>query len=63
MCHIAPSPARRRGGRSVCLATTLTTSSRRWEANGILRTVVLMWGLRLRWFLGADVAGLARRYR
>ncbi len=63
MEDIELSRALRRRGRPVCLATTLTTSSRRWEANGILRTVVLMWGLRLRWFLGADVAGLARRYR
>jgi hypothetical protein len=30
--------------------------------HGILRTVVLMWRLRLAYFLGADPAQLARRY-
>ena len=40
----------------------ITTSSRRWERDGILRTVVLMWALRLRYFLGTDPDALARRY-
>lgn len=39
------------------------TSSRRWEQRGVLRTVLLMWELRLRYWLGADPAVLARRYR
>ncbi|MEP5766640.1 MAG: TIGR04283 family arsenosugar biosynthesis glycosyltransferase [Halieaceae bacterium] len=45
------------------VAEPLTTSSRRWEARGILRTVVLMWYLRLRYWLGADPEHLARLYR
>lgn len=45
-----------------CLPDVVVTSSRRWEKNGILRTVVLMWRLRLLYFFGADPARLARRY-
>ena len=46
----------------VCLRDTLTTSSRRWEEKGILRTVALMWYLRLAYFLGVSPARLAMRY-
>ena len=42
--------------------TLLGTSSRRWEKDGIVRTIVLMWELRLRYFLGANPEGLAVRY-
>ena len=38
------------------------TSGRRWERRGALRTIVLMWRLRLAYFLGADPARLAERY-
>lgn len=41
----------------------VTTSSRRWETQGIVRTVVLMWYLRLRFWLGADPSELAASYR
>ncbi len=50
-------------GRPVCLHTPLGTSSRRWERDGILRTMALMWSLRLRYALGAAPEVLARRYR
>ena len=49
-------------GRPVCLSQRLITSSRRWEQNGVLRTIVLMWKLRLLYSLGADPARLAQRY-
>ena len=39
------------------------TSSRRWEREGVARTVLLMWRLRAAYALGADPARLARRYR
>ena len=42
--------------------STITTSSRRWERHGIVRTVVLMWALRLRYLLGAEPNALAKRY-
>ena len=41
----------------------VTTSSRRWERHGIVRTILLMWYLRLRYWLGADPARLAAIYR
>nr|VFJ45215.1 MAG: transferase 2, rSAM/selenodomain-associated [Candidatus Kentron sp. FM]VFJ46559.1 MAG: transferase 2, rSAM/selenodomain-associated [Candidatus Kentron sp. FM] len=49
-------------GRPACLAPPLVTSSRRWEENGIARTILLMWGLRLAFALGVDPARLARWY-
>jgi rSAM/selenodomain-associated transferase 2 len=45
-----------------CLAERVTTSGRRWEREGVLRTIVLMWRLRLAYALGADPHRLARRY-
>lgn len=50
-------------GRPLCLRQKLVTSSRRWESRGILRTILLMWRLRLAFFFGADPARLARHYR
>lgn len=44
------------------LRARVTTSGRRWEARGVLRTVFLMWRLRLAYFFGADPQELARRY-
>lgn len=46
----------------VCLRDTLTASSRRWEQKGILRTIVLMWVLRLAYSLGVPPARLATHY-
>ncbi len=45
------------------LGPPVVTSSRRWERRGVLRTVMLMWELRLRYWLGARPADLERRYR
>ena len=53
----------RREGAPLCIGEPLTTSSRRWEERGVLRTILLMWWLRLGYFLGADPTDLARRYR
>ena len=52
----------KRTSRPLCLRQRVTTSGRRWDRNGVLRTVVLMWRLRLAYFFGADPAALARRY-
>lgn len=46
----------------LCLAVRVTTSGRRWESRGVLRTVLLMWHLRLAYFFGAKPEELARRY-
>lgn len=40
----------------------VTTSSRRWEKQGIIRTIGQMWRLRLAFYLGADPYRLARQY-
>lgn len=53
----------RRGYRSAALRARVTTSARRWEDNGVWRTVLLMWTLRLAWSVGVDPARLARFYR
>ena len=44
------------------LAGPLLTSARRWERGGILPTVLLMWRLRLAYFLGAPPQRLAEKY-
>ncbi|MFL5087954.1 MAG: TIGR04283 family arsenosugar biosynthesis glycosyltransferase [Xanthobacteraceae bacterium] len=59
---VALSRALKRISRPVCVAAKVTTSGRRWEQHGVLRTVVLMWRLRVAYFLGAEPATLARRY-
>jgi rSAM/selenodomain-associated transferase 2 len=45
-----------------CLRATVLTSGRRWERNGVVRTVLLMWRLRLAYFFGTSPDELARRY-
>ncbi len=45
-----------------CLPGRLCASSRRWERDGILRTILLMWRLRLAFAFGADPVKLAQRY-
>jgi rSAM/selenodomain-associated transferase 2 len=49
-------------GPPLCLKHRLTTSGRRWEQRGVVRTILLMWRLRLAYWLGADPAKLAIRY-
>jgi rSAM/selenodomain-associated transferase 2 len=53
----------KRTARPVCVGPHATTSGRRWESRGVLRTIVLMWALRLAYWLGARPESLARRYR
>jgi rSAM/selenodomain-associated transferase 2 len=62
MEDIALSQRLRRQGPPLCLTARVTTSGRRWERNGVLRTVLLMWRLRIAYFFGAEPAALARRY-
>ncbi len=62
MEDIALSIRLKRESRPVCLRPRAVTSSRKWEREGIVRTVLLMWRLRLAFFFGADSADLARRY-
>jgi len=62
MEDVALSRRLKRIGRPLCLHPRVETSGRRWERHGVLRTVLLMWRLRLAYFLGAEPAALARRY-
>ncbi|MGC1694716.1 MAG: TIGR04283 family arsenosugar biosynthesis glycosyltransferase [Pseudolabrys sp.] len=48
--------------KPLALHFRVTTSARRWRKHGALRTVLLMWRLRLAFFLGADPAKLARAF-
>jgi rSAM/selenodomain-associated transferase 2 len=62
MEDIAISRALRRLSPPACLKAQVQTSARQWRARGVVRTVLLMWRLRLAYFLGADPHRLARRY-
>jgi rSAM/selenodomain-associated transferase 2 len=62
MEDVAFSKAMKRRGRPACLRSRAVTSGRRWEAHGVLRTVALMWRLRLLYALGATPRRLAREY-
>jgi rSAM/selenodomain-associated transferase 2 len=62
MEDVAFSTAMKRMARPSCLRSRVRTSGRRWEARGVLRTIVLMWRLRLLYFLGAAPERLARLY-
>jgi len=62
MEDVALCKAMRRVSPPACLRERVLTSARRWERHGVLRTVLLMWRLRLQYWLGADPDDLARRY-
>ena len=46
-----------------CIRSQVVTSSRRWEKYGIFKTMILMWRLRLLYFMGHTPAALAKYYR
>jgi rSAM/selenodomain-associated transferase 2 len=62
MEDVAFCKAMKRFGPPACRRERVVTSGRRWESRGVLRTIVLMWGLRLMYFLGARPERLARIY-
>ncbi|MBE9559944.1 MAG: TIGR04283 family arsenosugar biosynthesis glycosyltransferase [Proteobacteria bacterium] len=47
----------------LCLRQKVITSSRRWEAKGVVSTVLLMWKLRLLYSLGVSPDKLNQMYR
>ena len=64
MEDIALSKALRGNSPPACIRhPKLTTSSRRWEQKGVVRTILLMWRLRLAYAFGADPRDLAGRYQ
>ena len=46
----------------LCLRQKVTTSSRRWEKNGIMTTIIKMWWLRFAYFIGVNPEKLAAQY-
>ncbi|MFM1895936.1 MAG: hypothetical protein RLZZ385_1010 [Pseudomonadota bacterium] len=48
--------------RPCCLTARVLTSSRRWESAGVWRTMLLMWRLRLLYWLGVPPSLLVEHY-
>jgi rSAM/selenodomain-associated transferase 2 len=63
MEDIALSRCLKRYSRPACIDLKLITSPRRWCRHGILRTVLLMWSLRLAYFLGVSPVTLSKYYK
>ena len=63
MEDVAFSKLLRRHSAPRCLRNKVTTSARRWQKNGVWRTIFLMWGLRLAYAIGVSPTRLARWYR
>lgn len=49
--------------RPVCIHEPLITSSRRWEENGIVKTILLMWRLRFLYWVGISPDKLVKMYK
>jgi rSAM/selenodomain-associated transferase 2 len=52
----------KRAGATVALTATVTTSFRRWEQQGPVRTILLMWALRFLYWAGVSPHTLNRWY-
>ena len=63
MEDIAFSRRLKRQGPTAALTDRVTTSFRRWEKNGPLRTILLMWTLRFLYWLGVSPTRLNHWYR
>jgi rSAM/selenodomain-associated transferase 2 len=63
MEDIALSRALKTLSPPVCLTAKVSSSARRWQQGGIYKTILLMWSLRLRYWLGQDPQQLAELYR
>lgn len=62
MEDVAVSKLLRRKSTPNWITRPVIASSRRWERHGIVRTVVLMWWLRLLYFMGVNPARLLSMY-
>jgi rSAM/selenodomain-associated transferase 2 len=62
MEDVALSKRLKRFSAPLCLRHHIRASGRRWERHGVMRTILLMWRLRLAYSLGADPDRLALRY-
>ncbi len=52
----------KRVGGVACLSTRVVTSARRWEADGVWRTIARMWTIKLLYFAGVSPARLKQFY-
>jgi len=52
----------KRAGRVACLRSRVITSARRWNRDGVARTVVRMWMIRAMYLAGVSPARLKRMY-
>lgn len=62
MEDIAFCRALKRLGAVACLRSRVVTSARRWEVDGVWRTIFCMWTLKLLYLSGVSPAGLKRFY-
>jgi len=62
MEDVAFCRALKRKGRIACLRSRVLSSARRWEQNGPMRTILLMWALKLLYLAGVSPARLKRLY-
>jgi rSAM/selenodomain-associated transferase 2 len=62
MEDIAFSRALKRAGRVACLKSRVITSARRWEREGVWRTIVKMWMLKSLYLFGVSPLRLKRFY-
>jgi len=62
MEDIALSRTLKRYERPAVIREKLVSSPRRWEKHGVTKTILMMWGLRLAYFIGVDPARLAKYY-
>ncbi len=46
----------------ICLNAKVVSSGRRWEQSGVFKTILLMWSIRIRYFLGEDPEALSVLY-
>lgn len=63
MEDVAISKRLKKLAKPFCIQQVIETSSRRWEENGIVRTILLMWLLRFAYFIGVPAKKLAGFYR
>jgi rSAM/selenodomain-associated transferase 2 len=52
----------KRLSRPLCVSARALTSGRRWAQDGVMRTILTMWRLRLAFFFGVAPSKLAARY-
>lgn len=62
MEDIALSKSLKKFSKPFCVESPVLTSSRRWQKKGVVNTILLMWSLRLAYWLGVSPQRLWRWY-